>query len=215
MSAAEKIWALFEQNTDWSVVELSREIGVSKQLVHRIVKKLVDEGKIQKLGLPPKTIYRKPGHTAPISSANPFSETDSIYLQNNFLAISETGEYLEGYNGFGQWCIKRNLPVQKTFDEFKKTKQKYQRYYNTAGIIDGLEKIKQTKGFEDIYLDELYYLDFYAIERFGKTKLGTILHFAKQGQNKFLMNILLDKIKTSIKLRRWGLYHPLSKENCN
>src|SRR5690606_21062072 len=37
--------------------------------------------------------------------------------------------------------------------------------------------------------------DFYAIERFGKTKLGTILHYAKQGQNKFLMNILLNQIR--------------------
>ena len=44
----------------------------------------------------------------------------------------------------------------------------------------------------------MLYLDFYAIERFGKTRLGTILHYAKQGQNKMLMNILIDEIKQKI-----------------
>jgi predicted amidophosphoribosyltransferase len=42
------------------------------------------------------------------------------------------------------------------------------------------------------------YLDFYAIERFGKTRLGTILHYAKQGQNKMLMKILIDEIKQKV-----------------
>ena len=47
-------------------------------------------------------------------------------------------------------------------------------------------------------MDELLYLDFYAIERFGKTRLGTILHYAKQGQNKMLMKILINEIKEKI-----------------
>ena len=47
-------------------------------------------------------------------------------------------------------------------------------------------------------MDELLYLDFYAIKRFGKTRLGTILHYAKQGQNKMLMKILIDEIKEKI-----------------
>jgi len=47
-------------------------------------------------------------------------------------------------------------------------------------------------------MNDLYYLDFYAIERFEKTRLGTLLHFAKQGQNKFLMKILMDEIKAKM-----------------
>lgn len=123
------------------------EIGVSKQLIHRILKKLVEKGRVQKFGLPPKTIYRKTKQSTLLTSTNPFSETDSIYLQNNFLAISETGDYLEGYLGFCQWCIKRKLPIKKTLDEFKKTRHKYEHYYNAAGFINGMEKIRQTKGF--------------------------------------------------------------------
>ena len=66
------------------------------------------------------------------------------------------------------------------------------------GLIDGLEKIKNTKGYDKIWLDELFYLDFYAIERFGKTRLGTLLHFAKQGQNKMLMKIMVDEVKSKV-----------------
>jgi predicted amidophosphoribosyltransferase len=46
----------------------------------------------------------------------------------------------------------------------------------------------------------VFYLDFYAIERFGKTRFGTLLHYAKQGQNKYLMNILVTEIKSKIDL---------------
>ena len=61
-----------------------------------------------------------------------------------------------------------------------------------------MEKLKNTKGFISIAIDQLYYLDFYAIERFGKTRLGTLLHFAKQGQNRMLMNEIIGMTKEKI-----------------
>jgi predicted amidophosphoribosyltransferase len=66
-------------------------------------------------------------------------------------------------------------------------------------MVNGMDKLKNTKGYEKIWIDELYYLDYYAIERFGKTKLGTLLHYAKQGQNKFLMRILMEIANGRIK----------------
>ena len=197
-SAKETILNLFEEASDWSVVGLTQKTGVTKQLVHRILKKLVDERKVERLGLPPKTIYRKIHTPKTLPTSNPFSEKECDYLKKTFLMISETGEYLEGWLGFESWCNKRKLPVRKTFEEFVKTKQKCNQYYNPQNIIDGTEKIIHTKGYEAIYLDKLFYIDFYAIERFGKTKLGTILHYAKQGQNKFLMSLLLNEIKNKI-----------------
>ena len=44
----------------------------------------------------------------------------------------------------------------------------------------------------------MYYGDFYAIERFGKTRLGTLLHFAKQGQNRQLMQEIVSLTKNKI-----------------
>ncbi|HVU85100.1 MAG TPA: hypothetical protein VHC50_09675, partial [Puia sp.] len=102
-------------------------------------------------------------------------------------------------DAFDYWCRQRKLPVLKTLAEFKTTKIKYEDYYDEDGTINGIEKLKNTKGYDKIWLDELYYLDFYAIERFGKTRLGTLLHYAKQGQNKYLMSIMLKEIAPAIK----------------
>lgn len=62
-----------------------------------------------------------------------------------------------------------------------------------------MEKLKITKGYDNIWLDQIFYLDFYAIERFGKTRLGTLLHYAKQGQNRFLMSIMMQEISEQIR----------------
>jgi predicted amidophosphoribosyltransferase len=78
-------------------------------------------------------------------------------------------------------------------------KQLYKKYHDKSGFIDGTEKLVNTKDYETIWLNKLYYLDFYAIERFGKTRLGTLLHYAKQGQNKYLMQIMMNEIEKQIK----------------
>ena len=74
----------------------------------------------------------------------------------------------------------------------------YAHYYDKHGNVNGLGKLNNTKGYEHIWLDDLFYLDFYAIERFGKTRLGTLLHYAKQGQNRFLMKIMMLEIESRI-----------------
>lgn len=194
----EKIKGLFLQMDDWTVVKLTHELQVSKQLIHRILKELVENGELIKLGFTPKTIYRKVFNGTSILAEKTTSYTDNDFLNKHFLLISETGEYLEGSRGFESWCKKRKLPLQKSINEFKVTREKYDIYYDNNGLVNGTQKLSNTKGYDAIYLDSLFYLDFYAIERFGKTKLGTILHYAKQAQNKFLMTILLGEIKLRI-----------------
>lgn len=63
-----------------------------------------------------------------------------------------------------------------------------------------MNKLMNTKGYDKILLDKLFYIDFYDIERFGKTPLGTLIHYAKQGQNKYLMKILVAEIKNKVTL---------------
>lgn len=194
MTAEKHILKLFQQANDRTVVELVNETGVSKQLVHRILKLLVERGELIKLGRPPKTIYRLVKGTHLEKPQNFLAPHQNEYLNANFLLITETGIFLEGFEGFAHWCTKQKLPIEKTFKEFVTTRNKYEKYYTHNGVIDGMEKLKNTSGFETVYLHKVFYLDFYAIERFGKTKLGTILHYAKQGQNKFLMQKLIHEI---------------------
>ncbi len=204
MTVKVNILNLFDTYAELSVNELVNKIGASKQMVHIAVKQLVDEGILVKLGSVPKTIYRKITVVKPNANEQGkttiITEAELTFLQDNFLIVTDIGNLVEGIDAFTYWCKQRNLPLEKTIKEFILTKKKYETYYNKAHIIDGIEKIKNTKEYETIWLDKLYYLDFYAIERFGKTRLGTLLHYAKQGQNKFLMNIMMQEIDAKLKL---------------
>ena len=201
MKIRDKIETALKEKGDLSVKELVDMLHVSKQAIHIAINQLLEQGIISKFGRTPKTIYRLNSGKPP--AANDFSVISNDkqkYLAENFLLITEIGKMLEGLEGFSHWCKQRKLPFEKTLDEFIKTKEMYDTYFNSIGIIDGKEKIINTKGYDKIHLDEILYLDFYAIERFGKTRLGTLLHYAKQGQNKFLMKILLAEIKQKVAL---------------
>jgi hypothetical protein len=200
MTIKEQILELFKTDNELSVKEVVDRLHVTKQSVHTVMNQLMADGRVEKLGKVPKTIYRIIAPSAKkADAATPVSASQNKFLQKHFLLITETGKMLEGTEGFEVWCRQRKLPFEKTIDEFISTQQKYDAYFNKEGIINGMEKLKNTKGYEKINLDKLYYLDFYAIERFGKTRLGTLLHYAKQGQNKFLMKKMMDEINERIK----------------
>lgn len=199
MTIKEQIIQAFEKSNELTAKELTNSLGVSKQMVHLVLSELVAKQNIEKLGRAPKTIYRKLKIPNPELLRTPIeiTKSEADFLAANFLMISDMGNLLGGIEGFQVWCEKRNQPVLKTLQEFVKTKQKYQPFYNSEGIIDGSFKLKTTYT-ENTFLNEIFYLDFYAIERFGKTRLGTLLHYAKQGQNRFLMNIMMQEIKDRI-----------------
>lgn len=198
MSAKNRILSLFESNGDLSVKEITDKSLVSKQMVHRVLNDLLQSQAIIKLGRSPRTVYRltsKDKKDAPVVLSD---ERQIEFLKQQFLLITETGDMKEGTEGFELWCKQRNRPFQKTVDEFISTCGRYLKYQDENGFIDGMERLRSTKGYDQIYLDGLFYLDFYAIECFGKTKLGTLLHYAKQGQSKFLMKKLVDEIGDKI-----------------
>jgi len=199
MTVKDKIIALFEKETELTVKELTTKLQASKQMVHLVIKRLVEKDFIIKLGKPPKTVYRLLDRKdiKAQDSLPDISEKNKTFLEQNFLVITELGDLLTGVIAFNHWCDKRNQPTLKTLEEYIKTKDKYQGYYDKNGFINGINKLKKTYE-KETFLDDIYYLDFYAIERFGKTRLGTLLHFAKQGQNKFLMNKMMDEIREKI-----------------
>lgn len=201
MTVKEKIIRLFEEQKELTVTEITNELLVSKQMVHLVLNSLLADNIVEKIGRTPKTIYRKIEKSKETDIiALDIPENQRQFLKDNFLLITEVGKMLNGADGFKNWCDKRNLPFEKTIQEFIVTKQKYNTYLDKNGLISGLDKLNNTKGYDKIFLDELLYLDFYAIERFGKTKLGTILHYAKQGQNKMLMKMLIDEIRPKINI---------------
>jgi hypothetical protein len=202
MSTHHRILQLFQQSNELTVKEIVDRLGISKQMAHLAINRLRQENQVEKLGTAPKTVYR---FIVPSDRVEEppveyhLSPEDHQFLAGNFTVVTESGQLLDGIDAFEHWCRTRKLPVGKTLKEFIDTKKRYEVYYDDAGLVNGLDKLKSTKGYDNIWLDQLFYLDFYAIERFGKTRLGTLLHYAKQGQNKFLMRILMEAIARQIK----------------
>lgn len=171
-------------------------LHISKQAVHRQLKGLVEKGKIIKIGKAPKVYYvlieEKKAPALIESKIN--SKTKKI-INQNYLIITPSGEMKKGIEGFAYWCQKNNSEIAKTAEEYVGTLEKYDKF-KSKNLINGLGKIKAT--FKKVNVTELYYLDFYSIERFGKTQLGQLLLYSKQSQNKELIRELVEAIKPKI-----------------
>ncbi len=174
--------------------ELANYLGITTRAVRKQLNNLLEEGLVYKVGKPPKVFYLIKQEQKQVVVEVVRKDLKKI-IEDNFLVITPSGERAEGLNGFVYWCKKQNLPVGKTAVEYEKTLRKY-AFYKKDGLIDGMYKIKKT--FHEVYLDRLFYLDFYSIERFGKTKLGQLLLYAKQSQNKILINELVETIRPNV-----------------
>ena len=177
-----------------SADEMTNFFGISRQIIHRHLSQLVKAGFIYRIGKPPQVYYLISGEEK-TKNSDTISESLKKIINENYLVITPSGDQKEGWDGFTYWCNKQKLPVEKTAIEYERTLKKYAPY-KKDGLIDGMYKIKHT--FDHIHLDEVFYLDFYSIERFGKTKLGQLLLYAKQSQNKDLIHELVVQIKPKI-----------------
>lgn len=197
MKTKDKLIKLLHKHGQMTVHELSLMLKVSRQYIHRVLAELESANLVIKTGIAPKVYYtEKAGPSKEIAEVINYEK--ERFLKEHFFLIDVLGNIREGLSAMNYWCEKQNLKLSKTIDEYILTRQKYLANAEANGLISGLDKLKSTKGMEKIGVDALYYLDFYAIERFGKTRLGTLMHYAKQGQNKMLMKQIVSEIEQRI-----------------
>jgi len=197
MKTKDKIIKLLTKHNQMTVNDLSTVLKVSRQYVHRLLNSLDDDDLIMTIGTPPKVYYiLKNVESSPYVDSLTFEH--ELFLNQHFISVHPLGNLLEGIDAMRYWCDKQNLPLDKTIHEYVETRKKYLAFYNEDNLIDGTEKLISTKGIDVVGVDQLYYLDFYAIERFGKTRLGTLMHYAKQGQNKLLMKRIVNEIRQRV-----------------
>ncbi len=189
-----KIIKFIYANKQSSAHNITRYLGISRQAVYKQLNNLIKKNLIYKVGKPPKVFYLTK-KTKEFTKKILIDDKVKKIIEENYLLITPVGESLEGIKGFTFWCQKNKLPVDKTAYEYIKTLNKYNKFKKN-GFIDGTFKLKNT--FDKIFIDKLYYLDFYSIERFGKTKLGQLLLYAKQSQNRLLIKELSGNIKDKI-----------------
>jgi len=171
---------------------LSDHIGLSRQMVQRYLKTMVDEGLLEKIGTPPKVFYKIKTSAQKIKVV--FDKKTSLVLEENFYHITPTGKELVGKEGFVIWCSERNFNPEKKVPEFIRVTEKYQQIKKNS-LIDATAKLKNTFS---MGADKLYYYDFYSVEIFGKTKMGQKLLYAKQSENKKLMKEIGQSIRPAL-----------------
>jgi len=193
-----EIVKFLKSNIEASPKELLENIPISRQRLHAVLKRLTEDDMLEKIGRSPRVYYRIKEQVKASQENKTLSNEQASFVDLHFNLFTETGNKLNGTEAFEIWCQKQKLPFQKTVSEYIKTRQKYLDYFGTNELINGTEKLVNTKAFNKVCVDEMYYGDFYAIERFGKTKLGNLLHFAKQGQNKILIDEIANMLQTKI-----------------
>jgi DNA-binding transcriptional ArsR family regulator/predicted amidophosphoribosyltransferase len=216
-----KIVDLIHQFELTTISQISQHLGFSRQVIHRYLKELLEDGVISKHGKAPYVYYslsknhsdhpsfikddysnkyvRHPGRvTESVKGGANIIKIDSKYkktIEENFMMIDPKGDRYDGVEGFIKWCQKRSFNIAQKSKEYHDVIRKYSGY-KKKDLISGMFKLKNT--FDKVYLDEVYYLDFYSIEVFGKTKLGQMMLYAKKNQNKRLIHELTDIIKDRV-----------------
>lgn len=197
MKTKDRVLSYLDENGPSKVESISQKLKISRQFIHKVLNELKDNGLVTKMGQPPAVFYKSNKSEAQSPTINIPYDIE-VFLKDNFIQVDATGNLLTGLDAMRYWCSNQQLPLLKTIGEFKVTREKYLAFFNEYHLIDGMQKVQSTKGLQEIGVDALYYLDFYAIERFGKTYLGTLMHYAKQGQNKKLMKMIVDIIKNRL-----------------
>jgi ubiquinone biosynthesis protein Coq4 len=193
----DRILKFLKENDASSIDKLANGLSISRQYLHRKVKELVEQNKLIKMGEAPHVYYNiAPFITSEKNELVPYEKEQ--FLNQHFMIIDALGNQLIGLSAMQYFTSNQQLPLLKTIDEFIQTRKRYLAFYNDEHLIDGIQKLENTKGIGEIGVDEFYYLDFYAIERFGKTNLGCLMHYAKQGQNKKLMKDIADNIRNRV-----------------
>jgi phosphoribosylpyrophosphate synthetase len=193
MNNKDKIKAYIKENRQATVKDLSDRLGISLSMTHRHLNDLVDEHVLRKIGSAPKVLYISTEvKEAPVQEDAVTDDASKKIIDKNFLLVTPQGEKMEGFSGFIQWCADRRYNVTAKALEYIALYKKYFVLRKT-GLLNGTEKMRSTFG-EDCCIDKVYYIDFYAWEIFGKTKLGQLLLYAKQSQDQKMIKEIAEII---------------------
>lgn len=196
MKTSDKIIKYITENHQTAASELVTLLGITDRAVRKQLKKLLEDGRLVKAGVPPRVFYSVSTGTNTENNdyVNNDPEVDKSVIKiidDNFLYVTAFGKKFVGWAGFTMWCRDRNLDILKMAPIYHETIGKYDTY-RKDGLIDGMYKMKHT--FPKVALDKVFYVDFYNIEIFGKTKLGQLLLFSKQSQDRAMMNQMIDGV---------------------
>jgi len=195
MSNKEKIIELIKKNDQMSVHQLADELDISLSMVHRHLKQMLEDDVIYKIGSAPQVFYAL-AQKEKDKNISLDSNIEKI-INQNFLFISSRGERIDGVSGFIKWCKKRNFDFNQKAVKYVQIYNKYEKLKKN-NVISGRDKMINAFG-SNVCVEDVFYANFYAWEVFGKTKLGQILLYSKQSQDKKMIKEVVDIIQPILK----------------
>ncbi len=197
--------------------EISYKLWKSRAIVHTYIKELLRQGKLQKLWSWPHVTYiltptKVPGKSWRTAVAKKQSKTSSEepspiqlpdlpyadlqIIEQTFYKFAENGALLQWYTWFAHRCQTRNLNPADKARLYVKIKKHIDTLKNTCGLIDA------TKAFSGhvstSHIDKIFYADQYNRMEFGRWKLAEMTFYAKQSQNRTLIQECIQSIKLNI-----------------
>lgn len=172
--------------------ELVIKLKISSKNLYKHLGKLLDERLIKKIGSTPKVFYSMSDDEKP---AIDFMDVTDLFIEQNYIYVSPSGDILRGVYGFKYWCEKNKFSIEKHKKLFV-SKLKLINKMKKDGVISAKNRILSSE--KSSYLNNLYYNDFYTVDHYGKTKLGQLVYMGKSAQNKNLIMEISDIIKSNI-----------------
>ncbi|MBN1331327.1 hypothetical protein JW978_00370 [Candidatus Dojkabacteria bacterium] len=200
MKTSEKILKFIEEEGEATPKQITTYSGTTNRAVFKQLAKMTEAGKLIKIGKPPKVFYKISIEKDKTEKAIKLDQAIEKEIEQNFLYVTPLGEYFSGKKGFIKWCEERKLNIAQQAKQYSNMLARIYRRKD-AKVIIATDKFKDT--FSENFLKEVFYIDFYSIPQFGKTKLGQLLLYAKQSQDKKrikeISNIVRDPIDYVIK----------------
>lgn len=182
----ERILAYIRTNGRVRPVDLARHLILSRMAIHRNLKELVEKGKLVKYGVAPRVYYSIP-HPTLTEAKTDLADWERLIIENDYLYVTATGEALEGWVGFERWAKESDQSdrLKNLARDYVRQKRQADKMISREGWIEATGKFRKT--FEGKWLDRVFYKDFYSLPNFGKTRLGQLVLYAKQSQNRSLI----------------------------
>ena len=174
------------------IIEFSK---LQKSVVHKYLKQLYDEWKLQKIGKPPSVQYKLSESEQKIQWEIDVKEKnltrlifwyqERIILDKAFLKFWPTGRLYTWIQGLAGWCHDCSLGYHQKIDDYIKIVKYIESQQDECWLLSADEAFG--KDFEEKYVDKAYYADQYKYMDFWRGKLAELTFYAKQSQNKKLI----------------------------
>ena len=211
-----KLENIFLKNDILWATEISDILWMSRVIVHKALKDLLTEKKIKKIGKWSHTRYKSlifdenyleqeiiQDSEEEVVDFSPDFKSIKI-LQEYFYKFSPEWKLFLWYEGITQWCKSRKMNTQEKINNFISIQNHIEQLHNECGLISAHKNFG--KHFDEVFLDEIYYADQYNWMEFGRGKLAEMTFFAKQSQNKALINESNDEILLKLEciIKKWN-----------